>query len=177
MTQKIIIFAKQTALVVQWIGFWIPVPTIGVRVPTRVLFFFPCMKTPDIQDIEFRKSYSDKDFWKKVGKIAKKGGEQLAYLALLLFYVMKSDEVELKQKLMIAGALGYLILPVDLIPDFLPVAGYADDFAALMAAYGMIKASVTPEIKLQATAKCKEWFHDFDSGQADGSIDSFPDEQ
>ena len=176
MIQKIIIFAKPTALVVQWIGFWIPVPTIGVRIPTRVLTFH-YMKTPDIQDIEYRKSYSDKDFWKKVGKIAKKGGEQIVYLALLLFYVMKSEEVELKQKLMIAGALGYLILPVDLIPDFLPVAGYADDFAALMAAYGMIKACVTPEIKLQATAKCREWFRDFDSGQKDGPVDTFPDEQ
>ncbi|MBQ6086958.1 MAG: DUF1232 domain-containing protein [Bacteroidales bacterium] len=136
------------------------------------------MKTPDIQDIEYRKSYTDKDFWKKVGKIAKKGGEKIVYLALLLFYVMKSDEVELKQKLMIAGALGYMILPVDLIPDFIPVAGYADDFAALMAAYSMTKACVTPEIKAQANAKCREWFKDFDDAEAEASIDrSEPDEQ
>ena len=135
------------------------------------------MKTPDIQDIEYRKSFNDNDFWKKVGKIAKKGGEKIVYLALLLFYVMKSDEVDLKQKLMIAGALGYMILPLDLIPDFIPVAGYADDFAAMMAAYSMIKANVTPGIKSQAEAKCREWFKDFDSPADDISIDDIPEEQ
>lgn len=36
-------------------------------------------------------------------------------------------------KLVIAGALAYLVLPVDLIPDFLP-GGYLDDMSAIMAA-------------------------------------------
>ena len=103
-------------------------------------------------------AYSDRNFWRKVAQIAKKGGEHIVRLALELYYVMKSDKIEPKKKLAIAGALGYLILPVDLVSDFLPVVGYTDDLAALMAAYSMVKACVTPEIRAQANAKCAEWF-------------------
>ena len=126
---------------------------------------------------KYGKHFSEQKFWKKIGRVAKKAGVKLVYYALVLYYVLMSPDTPRKYKTVIIGALGYLILPVDLIPDFLPVAGYADDFAALMAAYGMIKACVTPEIKLQATAKCREWFRDFDSGQKDGPVDTFPDEQ
>lgn len=36
---------------------------------------------------------------------------------------------------MLAGGLGYFILPMDLIPDFLPGVGYYDDTAALYASF------------------------------------------
>ena len=126
---------------------------------------------------KYRKYFTDDQFWGKLKKLARKAGIKIVYAALLLYYVLRNPATPRSDRTKILGALGYLILPADLIPDFLPVAGYADDFAALMAAYGMIKACVTPEIKLQATAKCREWFRDFDSGQKDGPVDTFPDEQ
>ena len=121
----------------------------------------------EFEDPRYSRAYSDENFWKKVLDIVKKGGEHLVFLALQLFYVMKSDDVPVKKKLAIAGALGYLILPTDLIPDFLPVVGYTDDFAAMMAAYGMVKACVSPKIKSQAAQKCHEWFSDFDESRYD----------
>lgn len=33
-------------------------------------------------------------------------------------------------KILVVGAIGYIILPVDLIPDMLPVVGYTDDLAS-----------------------------------------------
>lgn len=33
-------------------------------------------------------------------------------------------------KAVIIGAIGYILLPLDLIPDFTPVVGYADDLAS-----------------------------------------------
>jgi uncharacterized membrane protein YkvA (DUF1232 family) len=33
-------------------------------------------------------------------------------------------------KALIVGAIGYIILPIDLIPDMLPVVGYTDDLAS-----------------------------------------------
>jgi uncharacterized membrane protein YkvA (DUF1232 family) len=33
-------------------------------------------------------------------------------------------------KALIIGAIGYIILPIDLIPDMLPVVGYTDDLAS-----------------------------------------------
>lgn len=64
----------------------------------------------------------------------------------------------MKDKMLILGALGYFILPVDAIPDFIPVAGYTDDLAALTAIYNIVKGSLGPEAARRAYEKLKEWF-------------------
>mgnify|MGYP003508487535 CR=1 FL=1 len=61
--------------------------------------------------------------------------------------IKKESSTPLDTKALIIGALGYLILPVDLIPDFIPVAGYADDLEALLAVVKMCKEHITPEIE------------------------------
>ena len=57
----------------------------------------------------------------------------------------------------IYGALGYLILPIDLLPDFLP-GGYTDDVAGLAIAIFKIARNITPEVRAKAQAKVNEWF-------------------
>ena len=102
------------------------------------------METKQPKDVKvYQKYYSESGFWKKLGKVAIVAGSRLIYCALLLYYVLKSPDVLIKDKAMIIGALGYFILPVDLIPDFIPVAGYADDMAALVACYNAVKDNVT----------------------------------
>ena len=98
--------------------------------------------------------YNDSAFWRVVKKVSAK----VAYPALLLFYTLKSSNVPLKVKAEIIGALGYLILPFDLIPDYIPVVGYTDDFAALQAAVRLTLAYITPEIESAANAKLRDWF-------------------
>ena len=71
---------------------------------------------------------------------------------------MKSPDVTLKDKSVIIGALGYLILPLDLIPDFIPIVGITDDVSAIALAYKTVKGSITPEIEAQARNKIKDWF-------------------
>jgi uncharacterized membrane protein YkvA (DUF1232 family) len=111
------------------------------------------------KDIEvYQKHYSDDDFWSKVGRVLKKAGGKVIYCAILLYCVLKSPSVPEKYKFMIIGALGYFILPVDLIPDFIPVTGYADDLSALIACYKMVKANVTPEIEAEAKRIYKDLF-------------------
>ncbi|MBP5134600.1 MAG: DUF1232 domain-containing protein [Paludibacteraceae bacterium] len=119
------------------------------------------METKQPKDVKvYQKYYSESGFWKKLGKVAIVAGSRLIYCALLLYYVLKSPDVLIKDKAMIIGALGYFILPVDLIPDFIPVAGYADDMAALVACYNAVKDNVTPEIEQQAQEKLADWFGD-----------------
>ena len=97
---------------------------------------------------------------------------------LTLWFAGKHPRTPWHAKALGVFVVAYALSPSDLIPDFIPVAGYADDFAALMAAYSMTKACVTTEIKAQANAKCREWFKDFDDAEAEASIDrSEPDEQ
>ena len=83
----------------------------------------------------------------KVLKVAKRVGSKLLYPAFVLYNAYKSKEVSVKDKAIIIGALGYFILPKDLISDFLPIIGFTDDFAVLTLAIRSLKKSITPEIK------------------------------
>ena len=67
-----------------------------------------------------------------------------------------------KDRAKILGALGYFLLPIDIIPDFIPLAGYTDDLAALTWGVYCVIKSITPEVKAQAAAKLHEWFGPFD---------------
>lgn len=83
----------------------------------------------------------------------------------LTFYLCTADSTSREDKLLITGALGYLILPIDLIPDFIPVVGFADDLAALIACYKTVKRNVTPEILAQAELRLQKFFGKVDQGQ------------
>lgn len=108
--------------------------------------------------INYKKFYSDSKFWNKLGKVAIHLGSKMCYYALTLYFVLKSTDVSLGKKAIIMGALGYLILPLDLIPDAIPIAGLTDDAAALKLAYDTVKASVTPEIEQKVNDKLSQWF-------------------
>lgn len=112
-----------------------------------------------VQTASYQSEYSDSKFWAKVKELVNKAGREIVYLAMLLYYVLKSPDVPYQQKLIIIGALGYLICPIDLIPDFVPVAGYTDDAAALTAAIKTVHHCITPDIKKQAQEKTNSLFN------------------
>lgn len=104
----------------------------------------------------FGNKFSESDFWKKISKVASKAGRSVMTMALTLYYGIES--ASMKDKILIAGALGYFILPADFIPDFIPVVGFSDDLAALTAIYNTVKESLTQNAAIQANAKLEEWF-------------------
>lgn len=111
------------------------------------------------QNIEkYNSHYSDRGLWSKIKSVAKKAGSKTIYMVLLLHYVLKSPDVSIKEKAKIYGALGYFILPIDLIPDAIPFVGYSDDITALASILHSVWKNVTPEIKQQAQQKLKDWF-------------------
>ena len=116
----------------------------------------------DGEIVKYADQYNENAFWKKLQKFARKAGIKVTYAALLLFYVLKSPMTSSKDRAKILGALGYFILPIDLVPDFIPIAGYTDDLAALTWGVYCVIKSITPEVKAQAAAKLHEWFGDFD---------------
>ena len=83
---------------------------------------------------------------------------RLAYVILLPYYVLKSKAVSKGDKAKIYGALGYFVLPYDLLPDFIPIAGYADDLSAIAWAVYTVWKNITPQVKAQAAAKAESWF-------------------
>lgn len=117
------------------------------------------------------KFYSEEKFWNKLLRYGKKAGAKVVYYALLLYYAMQSPAVSKTDKLLIVGALGYLILPVDAIPDFIPAVGFTDDLGAILLALRKIYLSIDDNIKEQAYSKVKDWFgQDFDTSGFDEEI-------
>lgn len=47
-----------------------------------------------------------------------------------LLSALDNPETPAPMKALIVGAIGYIVLPLDLIPDFLPAVGYTDDLAS-----------------------------------------------
>ena len=72
------------------------------------------------------------------------------YAVLLLYYTLQKPEVPKKTKAVIIGALGYFILPVDLIPDMMLGVGFTDDLGALGIALFQVAMYIDDDIKLKA---------------------------
>ena len=111
--------------------------------------------------IEFHKFYDEKSFWEKIAELAKKLAKHVVEKALWLYYAAESEETPEKARFVAYGALGYLILPVDAIPDFIPTIGYTDDLGVLTVALLFIAFHITPEVKEQARKKMEDIFGEF----------------
>lgn|SRR5690554_284053 len=116
----------------------------------------------ELQEEKYTEAYSEEKLFDKIKKFAKKAGLKVIYLVLLLYYTLQQPETPMKAKSVIVGALGYFIFPMDLIPDFIPVAGYSDDFTALMAAIVMIAFYINDETKRKARERLGVWFGSYD---------------
>jgi len=108
---------------------------------------------PESSMQEMEKHYSDEKFWGKMMKYGKLAGKTTVYYSLLLFYVAKSPEVPKSTKMIIVGALSYLIFPLDLIPDFIPVVGLVDDAGVIAAAVFKVISHIDDDIKSKAKLK------------------------
>lgn len=115
-------------------------------------------------DLEkYRGSYSERGLMNKLTAVAKKAGIKAVYAVLLLYYALQSPQTSTKDKSIIYGALGYFILPLDLVPDFIPLAGFGDDLGALVWALSRVLANITDEVREKARFKLRDWFGDYDS--------------
>lgn len=109
---------------------------------------------------EYAKNYSENGLWDKVRDNVSSIGVTVIYKAFQLYYVAQSDTCPMKIKAGIIGALGYLISPIDLVPDLIPVVGYTDDAAAIAFAITAAQMYITDEIKEKAKARMREFFGD-----------------
>lgn len=102
--------------------------------------------------------FDDGSFWNKVKNFALKAGKEVIEKALWLYYAAQQPNTPAWAKTVIYGALAYFVLPVDAVPDAIPVAGFTDDLGALAAALGTVSMYVTDQVKTMASEKMKEWF-------------------
>ena len=91
-------------------------------------------------------------------KILLRAGRVIAQPALEGFELIIDNSTPPQVRISIMGALTYLIVPVDLIPDFIPASGFSDDLVALTAVISLWQHHMTPEIKYRAKCKLDKWF-------------------
>ena len=114
------------------------------------------MELPDF--MRYASKFSSSEFVEKISRIAKRAGAKLVYAALILYYTLQSDCISKTDKAIIIGALGYMISPLDVIPDAIPIAGLTDDFAVLIYVLKKVWTDIDPAIIEQAKEKLSKWF-------------------
>jgi len=109
---------------------------------------------------KYRQYFSELRFWGKLKSFAKAAGVKTVYSALLLFFAYKRSETPGWAKRLVVGALGYLIMPIDVIPDLGFLIGYTDDLGVLSFALVTIAAYVNEDVRTNARGKLATWFPD-----------------
>ncbi len=82
-------------------------------------------------------------FWRKVRRFAAR--LPFAEDLLAAHYCAFDRQTPLQVKAVLVTAIAYFILPVDLIPDYIPVIGYTDDAAVLAAAIKLVSSHITDD--------------------------------
>lgn len=117
--------------------------------------------------MKYKDGYTSEKFVDKISRVAKRAGAKFVYVSLILYYTLQSDNVSLKEKAIIIGALGYLISPLDIIPDAIPIAGLGDDLAVLLYVLKKVWGDVPESVREKAHAKLSKWFDNDEMREAD----------
>ena len=62
-------------------------------------------------------------------------------------------EIPWKSLLMIIGSLIYFLMPLDLIPDFIPVTGFADDISIIFLVFNSINEDIEAFLEFEKTKR------------------------
>lgn len=75
---------------------------------------------------------------------------------LFLWEQVKNPEIPLSLKITIVGALLYLVLPIDVLPDYIPGFGLLDDLAVILAVVREVSKFALPKLEKKAEEKLFE---------------------
>lgn len=114
----------------------------------------------------YEKYFSESELKQKLERFGKTMGATILYPILLLYNLLKSGEVDLKEKAMIIGTLGYVILPLDFLPDALP-GGFSDDELGLIAAITAVASCLSEEIQEISKTQLRNLLGEFDERALD----------
>ena len=64
--------------------------------------------------------------------------------------MLQKDDVPAATKAAIMGALGYLVAPLDFLPDMMPVLGYSDDLVAVTFALIKVQGYIDDDVNTKA---------------------------
>lgn len=85
----------------------------------------------------------------KMGPKVNKIGEYLFLLPdffILVCRVALDKRVPVKHKLMLGGVIAYVMMPLDIIPDFIPVIGHVDDLVLVVMGLNLLLNETDPKV-------------------------------
>lgn len=95
----------------------------------------------------------DEGFYKKI----KDNLAKITFLrdAIAMYFLTKDPEIPMLKKSVAYAALAYFVIPIDAIPDFIPITGFIDDAAMITGAITALESMLTEEHR----EKAEEWLN------------------
>lgn len=90
-------------------------------------------------------------FWPKLRRVVRH--IPFAEDAVALYFCAMDRDTPAATKAMLLAALAYFVLPLDFIPDVIPLLGYTDDAAVIAAALALARRAIKPEHREAARAQ------------------------
>jgi uncharacterized membrane protein YkvA (DUF1232 family) len=100
------------------------------------------------------------NFLKKYREKIKSGVDELKWDILALYLARKDPRIPFRSKILIGLAVSYLMCPIDLIPDFIPVVGQLEDLVIVPALIGYAVKIIPPDVLREYREKAKVTFRE-----------------
>lgn len=107
---------------------------------------------------KYTPEFNEIAFIKKIGVLSAKDTlRTLTEKALQLWFLWQEQKLTTAERSVVIGALGYLIVVTDIIPDNL-LGGYCDDLLIINYALQLLERKLTPEILRKAGLYAGKYF-------------------
>jgi len=87
---------------------------------------------------------------------------KLPTYARMVWGIMRDPRTPIGLKGMMAAALAYVVFPVDLVPDVIPILGQADDLTILLLVLDMFIQNAPAEVRAEHAARARNGTADLD---------------
>ncbi|MDO5017153.1 MAG: DUF1232 domain-containing protein [Porphyromonas sp.] len=123
-----------------------------ILLPYKIRSVYRLLREAEPQDFtKYSEHFNELSFAKKLERVGQFLGDTVLLPILRLYFILQSRDVPKTGKLYIIGALGYFILPIDMLPDFLPgLLGFSDDLIVVSIVLKQVRKFSTPEIEAKA---------------------------
>jgi len=91
---------------------------------------------------------------------------KLPTYARVVWGIVRDPRTPIGLKGLLMAALAYVVLPVDLIPDAIPILGQADDLTVLLLVLDLFIQNAPPEVRAEHTTRAKNGTADLDQDLA-----------
>ncbi|HUN13022.1 MAG TPA: YkvA family protein, partial [Rhabdaerophilum sp.] len=69
---------------------------------------------------------------------------------LAAYHCVRDPATSFRVRFTLLAALAYFVMPIDAVPDFMPVLGFTDDAAVIAAAIASVRGAILPEHRERA---------------------------